>query len=179
MAFSDIIQRRDWENPQSVNIHCLKAHSPLSSYRNIDHARDDIHAQRHSLNGQWKFKLFEAPEQVDGEFIEAHFNDTHWDEITVPSNWQMQGYDKPIYANVKYPFEVNPPFVPADNPTGCYRTTISVTEEELTNTQRIIFDGVNSAFHLWCNGKWVGYSQDSRLPAEFDLTPHLIAGENA
>lgn len=178
MAFSDIIQRRDWENPQSVNIHCLKAHSPLSSYRNIDHARDDIHAQRQSLNGQWKFKLFEAPEQVDGEFIETHFNDTHWDDITVPSNWQMQGYDKPIYANVKYPFEVNPPFVPADNPTGCYRTTISLTAEELTNTQRIIFDGVNSAFHLWCNGKWVGYSQDSRLPAEFDLTPHLIAGEN-
>lgn len=178
MAFSDIIQRRDWENPQSVNIHCLKAHSPLSSYRNIDHARDDIHAQRQSLNGQWKFKLFEAPEQVDGEFIETHFNDTHWDDITVPSNWQMQGYDKPIYANVKYPFEVNPPFVPADNPTGCYRTTISITKEALTNTQRIIFDGVNSAFHLWCNGKWIGYSQDSRLPAEFDLTPHLIAGEN-
>ncbi|WP_319535124.1 beta-galactosidase [uncultured Vibrio sp.] len=179
MAFSDIIQRRDWENPQSVNIHCLKAHSPLSSYRNIDHARDDIHAQRQSLNGQWKFKLFEAPEQVDGEFIETHFNDTHWDDITVPSNWQMQGYDKPIYANVKYPFEVNPPFVPADNPTGCYRTTIFLTEEELTDTQRIIFDGVNSAFHLWCNGKWIGYSQDSRLPAEFDLTPHLVAGENS
>lgn len=178
MAFSDIIQRRDWENPQSVNIHCLKAHSPLSSYRNIDHARNDIHAQRHSLNGQWKFKLFEAPEQVDGEFIETHFNDTHWDDITVPSNWQMQGYDKPIYANVKYPFEVNPPFVPADNPTGCYRTTISITKEALTNTQRIIFDGVNSAFHLWCNGEWIGYSQDSRLPAEFDLTPHLLAGEN-
>ncbi|MBR9873745.1 MAG: beta-galactosidase [Vibrionaceae bacterium] len=179
MAFSDIIQRRDWENPQSVNIHCLKAHSPLSSYRNIDHARDDIYAQRQSLNGQWKFKLFEAPEQVNGEFIATNFNDTYWDEITVPSNWQMQGYDKPIYANVKYPFEVNPPFVPADNPTGCYRTTITLTEEALANTQRIIFDGVNSAFHLWCNGNWVGYSQDSRLPAEFDLTPHLIAGENS
>ncbi|EGQ8551034.1 beta-galactosidase [Vibrio parahaemolyticus] len=179
MAFSDIIQRRDWENPQSVNIHCMKAHSPLSSYRNIDHARDDIQAQRQSLNGQWKFKLFEAPELVDGEFIETHFNDTHWDDITVPSNWQMQGYDKPIYANVKYPFEVKPPFVPADNPTGCYRTKISLTEEKLTNTQRIIFDGVNSAFHLWCNGKWVGYSQDSRLPAEFDLTPNLVAGENS
>ncbi|CAM2936391.1 beta-galactosidase [Vibrio mytili] len=179
MAFSDIIQRRDWENPQSVNIHCLKAHSPLSSYRNIDHARGEIHAQRQSLNGQWKFKLFESPEQVDGKFIETHFNDTHWDEITVPSNWQMQGYDKPIYANVKYPFDVNPPFVPADNPTGCYRTTISLTEETLVDTQRIIFDGVNSAFHLWCNGNWVGYSQDSRLPAEFDLTPHLVAGENS
>ncbi|WP_045480803.1 beta-galactosidase [Vibrio owensii] len=178
-AFSEILQRRDWENPQSVNIHCLKAHSPLSSFRDIDHARDGIQAQRQSLNGQWKFKLFDAPEQVDGEFIESQFNDKDWDEITVPSNWQMQGYDKPIYANVKYPFEVNPPFVPSDNPTGCYRTTVSLSAEDLANTQRIIFDGVNSAFHLWCNGTWVGYSQDSRLPSEFDLTPYLVAGDNS
>lgn len=178
-AFSEILQRRDWENPQSVNIHCLKAHSPLSSFRDIDHARDGIQAQRQSLNGQWKFKLFDTPEQVDGEFIESQFNDKDWDEITVPSNWQMQGYDKPIYANVKYPFEVNPPFVPSDNPTGCYRTTVSLSAEDLANTQRIIFDGVNSAFHLWCNGTWVGYSQDSRLPSEFDLTPYLVAGDNS
>ncbi|MGV2986727.1 beta-galactosidase [Vibrio sp. E150_011] len=177
-AFSDILQRRDWENPQSVNVHCLKAHSPLSSFRDIDHAREGIHAQRQSLNGQWSFKLFDAPEQVDGEFIQTDFNDGHWDKITVPSNWQLQGYDKPIYTNVKYPFDVNPPLVPADNPTGCYRTTLSLSETDLTNTQRLIFDGVNSAFHLWCNGTWVGYSQDSRLPSEFDLSPYLIAGEN-
>lgn len=177
-AFSDILQRRDWETPQSVNIHCLKAHSPLSSYRDIDHARDGVYAQRQSLNGQWKFKVFDSPEQVEGEFIQTKFNDTNWDEITVPSNWQLQGYDKPIYTNVKYPFEVNPPFVPAENPTGCYRTTISRSEADLANTQRIIFDGVNSAFHLWCNGTWVGYSQDSRLPSEFDLSPYLVAGEN-
>ncbi len=177
-TFSDILQRRNWENPQSVNIHCIKAHSPLSSFRNIDHARNGIHAQRQSLNGQWKFKLFDAPEQVEGEFIETQFNDSSWDEITVPSNWQLQGYDKPIYANVKYPFKVNPPFVPSDNPTGCYRTIVSLSKVDLANTQRIIFDGVNSAFHLWCNGSWVGYSQDSRLPSEFDLTPYLIVGEN-
>ncbi|MGF1790549.1 beta-galactosidase [Photobacterium profundum] len=178
MALSDIIQRRDWENPQSVNIHCLKAHSPLASYRDINHARDGIHAQRQSLNGQWKFKLFNAPEQVEGEFIDVQFNDSAWGDITVPSNWQLQGYDKPIYANVKYPFEVNPPYVPADNPTGCYRTHLTLTDTDLENTQRIIFDGVNSAFHLWCNGDWVGYSQDSRLPAEFDLSQYLTTGEN-
>ncbi|OBT01816.1 beta-galactosidase [Vibrio cyclitrophicus] len=177
-AFSNIIQRRDWENPQSVNIHCLNAHSPLSSYRNLEHARDGIESRRKSLNGQWKFKYFDTPENVNGEFIETSFDDSQWDEITVPANWQLQGYDKPIYANVKYPFEVNPPFVPADNPTGCYRTQVTLTEQDLENTQRIIFDGVNSAFHLWCNGDWVGYSQDSRLPAEFDLTQYLTVGEN-
>ncbi|EHH0680885.1 beta-galactosidase [Vibrio vulnificus] len=177
-AFSEILQRRDWENPQSVNIHCLKAHSPLASFRDMAHARDGIHAQRQSLNGQWKFKLFDAPEQVEGQFTQADFNDAEWDEIPVPSNWQLHGYDKPIYANIKYPFDVNSPFVPRENPTGCYRTRVSLSPEDLLNTQRIIFDGVNSAFHLWCNGTWVGYSQDSRLPAEFDLTSHLVAGEN-
>ena len=133
-AFSDIIQRRDWENPQSVNIHCLKAHSPLASYRDIEHARQASNAQRHSLNGQWKFKLFDAPEQVDGDLITANFDDGAWDEITVPSNWQLQGYDKPIYANIKYPFEVNPPYVPADNPTGCYRTSLTLSEASLNET---------------------------------------------
>ncbi|GAL02132.1 beta-galactosidase [Photobacterium aphoticum] len=137
-AFLSIIQRRDWENPQSVNIHCLKAHSPLASYRQPEHARDGRHAQRRSLNGQWAFKLFDAPEQVDGAFIAPHFDDSTWDRITVPANWQQQGYDKPIYANVKYPFDVNPPFVPADNPTGCYRTDITLTDADLTQTQRII-----------------------------------------
>ncbi|MDD1782623.1 beta-galactosidase [Enterovibrio sp. ZSDZ35] len=177
-AFSAILQRRDWENPQSVNINCLKAHSPLSSYRTLFHARDGIQGKRCSLNGQWAFKLFDAPEKVEGEFIETLFDDTDWNTIPVPSNWQLHGYDKPIYANVKYPFDVNPPLVPADNPTGCYRTRITLSAEDLENTQRIIFDGVNSAFHLWCNGKWVGYSQDSRLPSEFDLSDFLTVGEN-
>lgn len=177
--FSTIIQRNDWKNPQSVKVNCLKAHSPLASYPSIEDARDAVNGQRKLLNGKWKFKLFNAPEQVEGEFIVADFNDAQWDDIIVPSNWQLQGYDKPIYANVKYPFEVNPPFVPQDNPTGCYRTQINLTEAELNNTQRIIFDGVNSAFHLWCNGIWIGYSQDSRLPAEFDLSEHLQVGENS
>ncbi|MGL6259026.1 beta-galactosidase [Vibrio sp. WXL210] len=178
MAFSDLIQRRDWENPQTVNLHCLKAHSPLASFRSIDDALRGENAHRRSLNGEWKFKLFNAPEAVDCQFIESSFDDEQWDKITVPSNWQLQGYDKPIYANIKYPFEVNPPYVPADNPTGCYRTEFSLTSTDREQTQRVIFDGVNSAFHLWCNGQWVGYSQDSRLPAEFDLSPYVISGRN-
>ncbi len=178
MEFSAILQRRDWENPQSVNIHCLKAHSPLASFRSLADAQNNQRSQRTSLNGQWKFHLFSAPEAVNGEFIQPEFDDTAWNDITVPSNWQLQGYDKPIYANVKYPFDVNPPYVPKENPTGCYRTTLSLTEENLTETQRIIFDGVNSSFHLWCNGVWIGYSQDSRLPTEFDLTEHLHVGSN-
>ncbi len=99
--------------------------------------------------------------------------------MPVPSNWQMQGFDTPIYTNVTYPIPVNPPFVPQQNPTGCYSLTFEVGAEAIAEGQtRIVFDGVNSAFHLWCNGQWVGYSQDSRLPAEFDLSAVLRAGEN-
>ena len=91
----------------------------------------------------------------------------------------MHGYDAPIYTNVTYPITVNPPFVPTENPTGCYSLTFNINESWLQEGQtRIIFDGVNSAFHLWCNGRWVGYGQDSRLPSEFDLSAFLRAGEN-
>ncbi|RTF05205.1 beta-galactosidase, partial [Serratia marcescens] len=99
--------------------------------------------------------------------------------LAVPGNWQLAGYDAPIYTNVRYPFPVDPPRVPEDNPTGCYSRTFSVDPAWLAAGQtRVIFDGVNSAFYLWCNGHWVGYSQDSRLPAEFDLSPWLQPGEN-
>ncbi len=78
----------------------------------------------------------------------------------------MEGYDAPIYTNVRYPIDTTPPRVPEDNPTGCYSLHFTVEDTWRENGQtQIIFDGVNSAFHLWCNGVWVGYSQDSRLPA--------------
>jgi beta-galactosidase len=99
--------------------------------------------------------------------------------MPVPSNWQMQGFDTPVYTNVTYPIAVNPPFVPAENPTGCYSLTFEMDDGWLQGGQtRIVFDGVNSAFHLWCNGQWIGYSQDSRLPAEFDLSAVLRPGQN-
>ena len=99
--------------------------------------------------------------------------------IDVPGHWQLQGYDYPIYTNVQYPFPRRPPKVPDDNPTGCYQRTFTLPIAWSAAQQiRVIFEGVDSAFHVWCNGHWVGYSQDSRLPAEFDLTDYLCAGEN-
>ncbi|MGL5336333.1 MAG: sugar-binding domain-containing protein, partial [Enterovibrio sp.] len=176
--FKQILQRRDWENPQSIAVNKMKAHSPLFSFRSSLDALKNTNPQRRSLNGQWKFQLFAAPQLVAESFMQPKFDDSEWQTIAVPSNWQLQGHDKPIYTNVKYPFAVNPPRVPEDNPTGCYRTTFSLEHADLLQTQRIIFDGVNSAFHLWCNGQWIGYSQDSRLPAEFDLSKFVQAGEN-
>jgi beta-galactosidase len=176
-SLDHIIQRRDWETPLSTHINTVNAHSPLSGYKTLVDARQKQNPQRQLLNGQWEFKLFDKPEAVDKSFISEKINDS-WQKIPVPSNWQLQGFDKPIYCNVKYPFAVNPPFVPSDNPTGCYRTEFGVTQEQLAQRNHIIFEGVNSAFHLWCNGQWVGYSQDSRLPSEFDLQPFLLAGKN-
>jgi beta-galactosidase len=176
-SLQHIIQRRDWENPMSVQINQINAHSPLNGFKTREHARTHTAPQKHSLNGQWAFKLFDKPEDVD-ESLLSDSSPNGWDTITVPSNWQLQGFDKPIYCNVKYPFAVNPPFVPTNNPTGCYRTEFIITHAQLALRNHIIFDGVNSAFHLWCNEQWVGYSQDSRLPSEFDLSPFLVEGRN-
>ena len=176
-SLDHIIQRRDWETQLTTQINKVSAHSPLNGYQSLADARQKHHPQRQLLNGQWEFKLFDKPESVDASFLSETLQ-VNWQKIPVPSNWQLQGFDKPIYCNVKYPFAVNPPFVPSDNPTGCYRTEFEVTQEQLAQRNHIIFDGVNSAFHLWCNGQWVGYSQDSRLPSEFDLQPFLIVGKN-
>ncbi|MFT6702865.1 MAG: beta-galactosidase, partial [Pseudomonadales bacterium] len=172
-----IIARRDWETPLTTQINKVSAHSPLNAYKNLADALQKQNPQRKSLNGEWEFKLFDKPEEVDVSFLEQECKGD-WQHIKVPSNWQLQGKDKPIYCNVKYPFAVNPPFVPSDNPTGCYRTEFEISEAQLTQRNHIIFEGVNSAFHLWCNGKWVGYSQDSRLPSEFDLHSFLVKGKN-
>ena len=177
-SLAAVLARRDWENPGVTQLNRLEAHPPFYSWRNADAARSDQHSDRlRSLNGDWKFNWFAAPEAVPESWRLSDLPDA--DTVTVPSNWQMGGYDAPIYSNITYPFPVDPPRVPEDNPTGCYSRTFSVDPAWLAAGQtRVIFDGVNSAFYLWCNGHWVGYSQDSRLPAEFDLSPWLQPGEN-
>lgn len=177
-SFSDILLRRDWENPQSIAINTLSGHSPVSSHRSLQEALAQTTHQMTSLNGEWKFQLADMPENVNPQFMQSDFDDTQWDFIPVPSNWQLQDYDRPIYTNVKYPFDVNPPFVPKENPTGCYRKQFDIQTLDTNETHRLRFDGVNSAFHVWCNGVWVGYHQDSRLPAEFDITSYLHVGQN-
>lgn len=177
-SLSAVLARRDWENPGVTQLNRLEAHPPFCSWRSADDARTNQRSsQLCSLNGQWQFAWFTAPEAVPESWLTSDLPQA--DIINVPSNWQMAGYDAPIYTNVTYPIPVNPPYVPAQNPTGCYSLTFNVEDAWLEEGQtRIIFDGVNSAFHLWCNGRWVGYGQDSRLPSEFDLSDYLLRGEN-
>ncbi|EIC83465.1 beta-galactosidase [Serratia sp. M24T3] len=174
----EVLARRDWENPVCTQVNRLAAHPPFQSWRSVEEAKEDRDSvSRHLLNGEWAFSYFTSPERVPVSWLSEDLPAS--DTIQVPANWQLAGYDAPIYTNVQYPIPVNPPFVPHENPTGCYSLTFEVQEDWRKQGQtRIIFDGVNSAFYLWCNGEWVGYSQDSRLPAEFDLSDYLQAGNN-
>ena len=178
VSLSEILARRDWENPVITSFNRLDAHPPFASWRDEISARDDRPSpSRQSLNGQWTFSYFTQPEAVPQSWLLQDLPGAH--ALPVPANWQLHGFDAPIYTNVQYPIPVTPPLVPQQNPTGCYSLTFKVDANWLQQGQtRIIFDGVNSAFFLWCNGQWIGYSQDSRLPAEFDLTKALQPGQN-
>jgi beta-galactosidase len=142
-----------------------------------------------SLNGDWKFHWSPRPEQRPAGFHTADFDASAWKSIPVPSTWEREGHGTPLYVNIIYPFKVDPPRVmgepPADftsfkerNPVGSYLRDFEVPEDWRDMRVILHFGGVSSAMFVWVNGKPVGYSQDSRLPAEFDITDHLKPGPN-
>lgn len=132
------------------------------------------------LNGDWKFHYAAQVEQRPTDFHRPDFDDADWVTLPVPSNWELQGHGQPIYSNMIYPFDKNPPLIGGHNgrPVGSYRKAFSVPSDWAGRRVEVCFDGVESAFYLWCNGEKVGYSQDSRTPARFDLTPYLKKGDN-
>ncbi|XP_022764757.1 uncharacterized protein LOC111309977 isoform X3 [Durio zibethinus] len=128
-----------------------------------------------SLSGYWKFLLAPNPAAVPKNFYESAFQDSDWETLPVPSNWQMHGFDRPIYTNIVYPIPLDPPHVPTDNPTGCYRTYFQIPKEWKGRRILLHFEAVDSAFCAWINGVPIGYSQDSRLPAEFEVTDYCYS----
>ncbi|MEM3715857.1 MAG: glycoside hydrolase family 2 TIM barrel-domain containing protein [Candidatus Bathyarchaeia archaeon] len=172
----------DWENPRITGINKEPAHATLIPYPDEDTALTclkDSSPWLMTLNGEWRFKLYENPHLVPRDFYKQGYSVDDWDTIPVPSNWQMLGYDKPIYVNVRYPFKADPPKVPRDwNPTGLYRREFVVPEEWFGRQVFLVFEGVDSAFYVWVNGEMVGYSEDSRLPAEFNITRFIKPGRN-
>jgi beta-galactosidase/beta-glucuronidase len=171
----------DWENPQVVGRNKLPGHTLLMPYPDQAAALTNKRVSSpffQLLSGRWKFYYALDPAAVPENFYADDFDSMGWDDIEVPGNWTMQGYDKPIYTNVKMPFAPNPPYVPSDNPTGLYRRTFIIPANWQGRQIFACFNGVESAFYLWVNGQKIGYSQGSRLPAEFDITAYVQPGEN-
>ncbi|MEK6793416.1 MAG: glycoside hydrolase family 2 TIM barrel-domain containing protein [Spirochaetota bacterium] len=169
----------DWENESITGINRLPPHAELIPYDDAATAlRREKSPWQLSLNGRWKFHYAASPSHVDDAFTSAAFDDTSWGSIPVPSNWQMHGYGRPHYTNVVNPFPLDPPYVPTENPTGCYRRCFMLPENFSGRSIRIMFRGVDSAFYLWVNGTKIGFSKGSRLPAEFDITDVVHGGEN-
>ena len=132
-----------------------------------------------SLNGPWKFHYSDSPADRPARFFESEFDTSDWASIPVPSNWEREGYGYPIYINVPYPFEPDEPNVPTeDNPVGSYRRDFDVPESWQGKNIFLQFGGVSSAFYLWINGQYVGYSEGSKTPSEFDVTDYVTSGEN-
>ena len=132
-----------------------------------------------SLNGQWKFFFAETPEEVPTKFFSPDYNVKRWENIEVPSNWEMHGYGNKVFRNVHAPFKANPPFVPREyNPTGAYRTTFRIPTEWNGEEVFLRFEKVASASFVWLNGRQVGYNEGAQEPAEYNITPYLKKGEN-
>lgn len=182
----------DWENEQvfQVNREPARAHFVPFASAESALAGDTTKSERYmNLNGEWKFNWVPRPELRPKEFYRPNYNDSNWEEIPVPSHWELEGYGTPIYVSAGYPFKIDPPRVTSEpdpeytayeerNPVGSYRHTFSLPESWKDDRVFIHFGGVQSAFYLWINGERVGYSQGSMTPAEFEVSDYVTRGVN-
>ncbi|WP_461206030.1 beta-galactosidase, LacZ type [Clostridium sp. DL1XJH146] len=177
----------EWNNnPEIFEINRMNAHATLMPFDSVEEALKGNSKESSyymCLNGQWKFSFSKDIEKRNIQFYKEDFDVDKWDEIKVPSHWQIEGYDLPQYTNVTYPWvgheDIKPPFAPVKyNSVGQYIKTFTVPSLWDCKPVYISFQGVESAFYLWVNGEFVGFGQDSFTPSEFDLTPYLKKGEN-
>ena len=174
----------DWETPAVLGINKLPYHATLQLPSKWKECKEIV-----SLDGKWLFHWSRNPEERSAEFYREDFDVSRWDKITVPGNWQTQGFGTPIYTNIDYPFKRNRPSVTSEpprdwtayenrNPVGSFVTFFDVTKEMRSQNLILHFGGVHSAFYVWLNGQKVGYSQNSMSPAEFDVTKYVREGKN-
>ena len=171
---------KTWENHQIDVINRMPARAHFLTFPSKEKALLNNNRYTHAfknLNGVWKFMFLDAPEYSPEGFFNSDFDVTKMDDITVPGNWQLQGYGKMHYSDLWYNFPINPPYVPTENPTGIYKRTFFVEESYRDKKIIIRFCGVDSAYHLWINGKEVGYSKVARNESEFDITDLIRVGE--
>ncbi|MDL4843223.1 glycoside hydrolase family 2 TIM barrel-domain containing protein [Aquibacillus rhizosphaerae] len=174
--------KHDWENVNVLqrNRKPNRAHFvPFKDKQSALTFKRDNAAFFKLLNGNWKFHYATSPSLSPEKFYTTGYDISNWDDLYVPSSWQMHGYGNPVYTNVVYPFPVDPPFVPSENPTGSYVREFFISKVWMEKHITLKFEGVDSAFYVWVNGQKVGYSQGSRMPSEFDITPYILEGKNS
>ncbi len=178
---TSVFELEPWENPLITSLNRDRSRVTAYSYLTVEDAIKNERTQStrfQSLNGEWNFHLAIKLADAPSDFYKSKVN--NWDQIEVPSNWELKGYDKPIYKSAVYPFRpINPPTIPKDyNPVGSYQRTFNIPENWYDMNVTLHFGGVSSAFKVWLNGKFVGYGEDSFLSSEYNITPYLKQGEN-
>ncbi|WP_438347970.1 glycoside hydrolase family 2 TIM barrel-domain containing protein [Paenibacillus sp. FA6] len=171
----------DWENHRLLQRNRLPARATFIPFGDDESAlcyERELSPYYMLLNGNWKFNYAPTPAHAPSSFHEEDFDASNWDDLAVPSCWQMHGYGRPHYSNVIYPFPVVPPLVPTENPTGSYRREFTVPADWSGQRITLHFEGVDSAFFVWVNGQEVGFSKGSRMPSQFDITDLVHEGTN-
>lgn len=183
-AIPGTIRAEEWDDLSVYQLNREAPRATVVKYPTAEAAeRGGIHWAEspwyQSLNGQWKFHVSPNPASRPADFFKPDFDASQWKTIPVPSNWELHGFDTPVFTNIDYPFPKRPPHAPHEvNPVGSYRRQFEVPADWKDKRVLIHFDGVDSAFYVWINGKRIGYSEDSRAAAEFDITDALQDGEN-
>lgn len=169
-----------WLSPEHYNEGTTPYHASFKSYKSADDALNGNQQNSViSLDGEWRFYWTQSPDSSPMYFESVDFDDSGWPTITVPSNWELKGYGKPIYTNINYVFPANPPIVPSDdNPTGCYRRVFTVPAEWSDKDVFLHFEGATASMTVWVNGIYAGYVQNAKGPAEFDITDKIKPGDN-
>jgi beta-galactosidase len=175
---------RDWENPILTGLNREDPHATMVSFPDEQSAISFLKENSPnyiSLDGIWKFHLSKTPETRPFWFFRNDYDTRDWVNTIVPSNWQMKGFDDPpIYSNITYPFKKNPPEIPHDvNTVGSYKRSFSIPSEWKDKEVFLHFGAVSSFFYVWVNEQLVGFSKDSKTPAEFNITKYVKKGTNS
>ncbi len=172
----------DWENPKVFGINKEKTRATFMPYQSKEAAIKNNYEDSNwylSLNGTWKFNWVYKPADRPTDFYTEGYDVSDWDKMPVPGNWELNGYETPIYSNINYPFPKNPPFVDHNhNPVGSYKRSFSLPENWKNRRAYIHFESGAAAMYVWVNGEKVGYSQNTKSPTEFDITPYVKSGKN-
>jgi len=182
-CFAGLAQEvNEWENPLVYERNKLEPHTDFIAYTNQTDARADVFSTSpyyQSLNGTWKFNFVKKPEDRPQDFYKTNFDDSNWDSISVPANWELKGFGIPIYTNIDYPFPKNPPFVDNSyNPVGTYRRSFEIPETWKDKEVILNLSSVSGYARVFVNGKEAGMTKVAKSPSEFDITPLLIKGKN-